>query len=124
MVRVIQVSLKYDKTPPLPGLRAVRTRSGRENRETIAFTPGMHQLSSAIRMLNQIVDTRFSLPSGGAMDFGSNAKFCRIARTTQMPMAVRIAFSGARSRSLTSPNHLGTCRSMLQASEIRLIRLI
>src|SRR5262249_6995546 len=103
---------------------ALRTRSGRDHRDTIAFTPGMHQLSSAIRMLNQIVDTRFSLPSGGAMDFGSNAMFCRIGRTPQTPTAVRIAFSGARSRSLTSPNHLGSCRSMLHASEIRLIRVI
>ena len=103
---------------------ALRTRSGRENREITAFTPGRTQLNSAMRMLNQIVDTRFSFPSGGAMDFGSSAKFCRIASTTQTPTAARIAFSGARSRSFTSPNHFGTCRSMLQASEIRLIRLM
>src|SRR6266566_1232276 len=103
---------------------ALRIRSGRENLDTTAFTPGRTQLNSAIRMLNQIVETRFSLPSGGAMDFGSSAKFCKIASTMEMPIAVRIAFSGARSRSLTWPNHLGTWRSRLQASEIRLIRLM
>src|SRR5215470_10028481 len=103
---------------------AFRIRSGREKRDTIAFTPGMTQLNNAMRMLNQTVETRFSFPSGGAMDFGSSAKFCRISSTTQNATAVRIAFSGARSRSLTSPNHFGTWRSMLHASEIRLIRVI
>src|SRR5579859_4159774 len=103
---------------------ALRMRSGLENLDTIAFTPGRTQLSSAIKMLNHIVATRFSFPSGGAMDFGSNAKFCRIARITQKPTATRIAFSGARRRSFTVPNHFGTCRSRLQASEIRLIRLM
>src|SRR5215470_2628173 len=103
---------------------AFRIRSGRENRDTIAFTPGMTQLNKAMRMLNQTVETRFSFPSGGAIDLGSSAKFCRMASTTHRPTAVRIAFNGARSRSFTSPNHFGTCRSRLQASEIRLIRLM
>ena len=35
-----------------------------------------------------------------------------------------IALSGPRTRSLTSPNHCGTCRSRLQASWIRLMKLM
>src|SRR5215472_4948694 len=123
-VKTAKTSQISPKAHRAPRHGAFLIRSGRENRDTTAFTPGSTQLNSAIRMLNQIVDTRFSFPSGGAMDFGKSAKFCRIARTTQRPTATRIAFSGARSRSLTLPNHFGTWRSMLQASEIRLMRLM
>ena len=40
------------------------------------------------------------------------------------PSVAMIAFNGARSRSLTRPNHSGICRSRLQASCMRLMKLM
>jgi hypothetical protein len=57
------------------------------NRATSPFTPGMTHVSNAIRIENHSVDTRFSLPSGGAIDYGSNAKFWKSANRTLMPSA-------------------------------------
>src|SRR5215469_6881864 len=85
---------------------ALRSRSGLVYGARIAFTPGISQASNAHSPLNQAEPPRLSLPPGATLD-GRSAKFSKITSTTEMPTRVRIAFSGARTRSLIAQNQLG-----------------
>ena len=121
------VTLKISHTAPNQGSAfrhgAFRNRSGRVNGATSAFTPGMIHASIAVSALNHTVPIRFSRPPGATL-LGSKAKLWKIVSTNEIPSATRIALSGARTRSLTAPNHSGTWRSRLHASEIRLMKLM
>ena len=111
---------------------AFATRSGRVRREIRALMPGMIQLSDDARIVNHADATRFSFPSRAGSALGARnprpialriAKLENSRKTTAIASVARIALPGARSRSEIVPNQAGTCRSRLQASAIRLMKI-
>ena len=91
---------------------------------SIALTPGNSQVSAAIMIENQAVPARSSLWSEVAKIVGSDLKLWKNRNRAVRAIVARIALSGARRRSLTSPNHSGTWRSRLHASCMRLMKLM
>ena len=130
------VSTNASQINPRSGIQRIHgaslTRSGRVNRASRALIPGMIQLNDEARIVNQAEATRLSLPSRDGSAFGASAprpmvlriaKFENSRNTTAMTSVATIALAGARSRSDTAPSHSGACRSRLQASAIRLMKI-
>src|SRR5947208_15920241 len=77
---------------------ALRTRSGRVNPATRAFTPGITHVSSARMMLNHAVAARFNFPDpSGVQPFGTTGKSEANTNSSEIPTQGRLVLTGSPS---------------------------